>query len=113
MNKDDLKNLKAFIDGYNKLVKETGFHAVDAYAQCPMVEKTIPPFLGFNFSTDEHGKYEIPFNSVNYRREGEEGKVVWDNYAFNFETGEFDIFLGKYTTGEKGKYIRIDEEGAV
>ena len=106
MNPTELKKLNAFIDGYNKLVEETGFRTCDSYEQRPVVESTKQPFIGFDFTTDESGKYTIPNNDTNYRRD-EDGKVIWESYAFNRETGEFDILLGTFKATGNGKPIKI------
>jgi hypothetical protein len=107
MNQTDLKNLNAFIDGYNKLVEETGIHTVDVYAQRPVVEDVKAVKFGFDFCMDESGKYIIPPVHKDHRKEEGYEAAVWEEYSFNRETGEHDILVGTFTLGEKGKYIKI------
>ncbi|AKQ08292.1 hypothetical protein PP655_gp100 [Bacillus phage PBC4] len=107
MNKTDLKNLNAFIDGYNKLVEETGFDYTDVYPQRPVVEKVNDISIGFDFSKDETGKYGIPSIHKDHRKEEGYENSVWEEYEFNRETGEHDILVGTFTLGEKGKYIKL------
>ncbi|AZU99026.1 hypothetical protein pW4_3 [Bacillus phage pW4] len=106
MNPNELKKLNTFIDGYNKLVEETGFRTCDAYEQRPVIEKVGSVVCAFDFTTDENGKYMIPNNDTNYRRD-EDGKVIWESYQFNRETGEHDILLGTFKATGNGKPIKI------